>query len=293
MVYSHQMKLCFSVLIAVITITACSHNPKNIEHDLQVSKDTVNVEANSDLPDAPTLADSTNRFSLLSVFPVIPDTAKFIHQLRSQFNLVVDESPAQKQTEEITEFRKIKLFGSREDLILIEYDWKTGAMASYPWKYQIILTTKGTLVKIETADRFELVSVFENKSPLLFTLHSTAKGNGGHHLYKVSRDTLENIYEGYYDYEVQTYDAHADKFVFQPAELALSFQDVNNDHYTDMIFTGKKIMLGKYSKDSIWYDVENGKEFSYDNPAEIVPVRYVFLYDQKSGHFKAKNNSSY
>ena len=70
--------------------------------------------------------------------------------------------------------------------------------------------------------------------------------------------------------------------------------DVNKDGYNDIVFSGEELMLGKYTKDSIWYDCEiiNGKEVPYDlnNPGSIIPVKYIFLYDDKSGHFKVKEN---
>ena len=47
-------------------------------------------------------------------------------------------------------------------------------------------------------------------------------------------------------------------------------------------------MLGKYTKDSLWYDVENGKPFSAENPADKIPIKYIFLYDKQTQHFKAK-----
>lgn len=119
---------------------------------------------------------------------------------------------------------------------------------------------------------------------------ATAKGNGGHEIYKISADTLENVYEGYYDYDVQTYDAHEDQSINEPFELNIAFKDENKDGFNDIVFTGQKLMLGKYTKDSSWYDVENGKSFSIENPAERISIKYIFLYDKQTGHFKAKEN---
>ena len=117
---------------------------------------------------------------------------------------------------------------------------------------------------------------------------ATAKGNGGHEIYKISADTLENVYEGYYDYDVPTYDAHEDQSINEPFELNIAFKDENKDGFNDIVFTGQKLMLGKYTKDSSWYDVENGKPFSIENPAERISIKYIFLYDKQTGYFKAK-----
>lgn len=235
-------------------------------------------------------------FNHLSAYPLIKDSAQFIADLRRVYDLMIEESPVQKEQEKITTYKKIKLYGSDKVFYFIEYDYTAGSMASYPWKYQVILTTDGKLVKSLDADRFEFVSVFPKQHPLLLTVIRTAKGNGGHELYKISADTLENVYEGYYDYAARTYDKHEDTDVFEPNELKLQFKDVNKDGLKDMIFTGKRLMLGRFAKDSFWYDVEvvNGRHipFTVDNPGSVIPIRYVFLYDKRSGHFKAKENYS-
>jgi hypothetical protein len=235
-------------------------------------------------------------FHHLSDFPAIKDTTQFIDDLVSVYDLKPGESPVQKELEKITIYKKIKLYGSDKAFYFIEYDYAVGSMASYPWKYQVILTADGKLVKTLEADRFEFVSVYPKQHPLLLIVWRTAKGNGGHELYKGSADTLENIYEGYYDYAVKTYDKHEDTDVFEPNELKLQFKDVNKDGLKDLIFTGKRLMLGRFTKDSSWYDVEvvNGRHIPYtvDHPGSVIPVRYVFLYDKRSGHFKAKENYS-
>ncbi|HEY8894055.1 MAG TPA: hypothetical protein VIM79_04555 [Niastella sp.] len=231
-------------------------------------------------------------FNHLSAYPVIKDSAQFIADLRKVYDLKVEESPVQKEQEKITTYKKIKLYGSDKAFYFIEYDYAVGSMASYPWKCQVILTADGKPVKTLNAYRFEFVSVFPKQHPLLLTVVRTAKGNGGHELYKVSADTLENVYEGYYDYSVRTYDKHEDMDVNEPNELRLQFKDVNKDGFKDMVFTGKKLMLGRFAKDSFWYDVEvvNGREeaFTVEHPGSIIPLKYVFLYDKRSGHFKAK-----
>ena len=229
-------------------------------------------------------------FKQVSDFPAIKDSTKFIKNLRQLFDLEVHESPVQKENEKITTFKKVNLYGSDKDYYFIEYDWKVGSMAEFPWKYQLLLTKEGKLVKILAGQRFDFVTIFPNQNPFLLTVIATAKGNGGHELYKISADTLENVYEGYYDYAVGTYDAHQDLSVFEPGELKIEFVDENQDDFNDIVFTGRKLMLGKYTKDSLWYDVEEGRPFSIENPADRIPIKYVFLYDKQTGHFKAKDN---
>jgi len=227
-------------------------------------------------------------FKLLDDFPTIKDTTKFISDLRQTFDLKVQESLVQKDNEKIIAFKKVKLYGSDKDYIFIEYGWKVGSMAEFSEKYQILLTTDGKLVKILSGQRYEFIEIFKNENPFLMTVVGTSKGNGGHELYKISADTLKNIYEGYFDYDVQTYDAHEDLSVFEPNELRIGIKDENNDGFNDIVFTGQKLMLGKYTKDSLWYDIENGKPFSVENPADRITLKYVFLYNKQTGHFKAK-----
>lgn len=235
-----------------------------------------------------TQENSNKIFRQVADFPIIKDTTKFITDLRQNFGLEVDESPAQKANEKITTFKKVKIYGSDKDYFFIEYDYGDGSMASYPCKYQLLLTKDGNLVKLLTGQRFDFVTIFPNQNPFLLTVTATAKGNGGHEIYKISADTLQNIYEGYFDYDVQTYDAHGDLSVFEPYELNIEFKDQNNDGFNDILFTGQKLMLGKYTKDSLWYDVENGKPFTIENPADRISIKYIFLYDKQTGHFKAK-----
>jgi len=267
------MKTLLTLIILTLTTFGCA--------DKQTPKD-------EKLPVTKTQEKTDTIFRQVADFPIIKDTTKFIDDLRQIFKLEVHESPVQKENEKITVFKKVKLYGSDKDFIFIEYDWNVGSMAEFPWKYQLVLTTDGKLIKSLSAQRFDFVTIFPNQNPFLLTVNATAKGNGGHEIYKVSSDTLENVYEGYYDYEIHTYDAHEDLSVFEPNELNVAFKDNNKDGFNDIIFTGLKLMLGKYTKDSLWYDVENGKPFTVDNPADMISVSYIFLYDKQTGHFKAK-----
>lgn len=264
------MKSLLAFVIFSMMVLSCSNNQSPI----------------NETPAAPETGDKT--FSMVADFPIIKDTSQFILELRQSLELKVHESPAQKEKEKISTYRKVNLYGSDKDYIFIEYDWNTGSMADFPYKYQILLTAEGKLVGALSGRRYELVHIFKNQNPFLMTVVSSSKGNGGHQIFKILADTLENAYEGYFDSYLQTYDAHQDLSVYQPNELSVTFKDDNNDGYNDIIFSGQKLMLGKYTKDGLWYDVENGIPFSVENPADEISIKYVFLYDQKTGHFKAK-----
>lgn len=233
-------------------------------------------------------------FKQAADFTTIKDTTQFISDLRQTFDLEVHESPVQKENEKITAFKKVKLYGSDKDFIFIEYDWNVGSMAEFPWKYQLLLTTEGKLVKSLSGQRFDFVSIFPNQNPFLIIVTATAKGNGGHEIYRISADTLQNIYEGYFDYEVQTYDAHQDNKVYEPNELTLKVKDFDNDGFNDISFNGKIVLIQGQTKNGDWFDTEtiNEKEVTYsiDNPFKKIPVEFIFLYDKQNGHFKAKEN---
>ena len=231
-------------------------------------------------------------FGLLADFPIIADTASFIAELQKTFELESDINVSLKHGI-ITTFERVKLYGSTSDFYFIEYDWGySGAMASYPWKHQLLLTQQGKLVKTLSAQRFQFVEVFKNQHPFLLAVVVTSKGNGGHQLFKISGDTLENVYEGYYDYATQTYDAHQDIAIYKPNELILSVKDVDLDGYNDLTFSGQLVYIRGQTKLGDWYDSEtiNGRELQYsmENPFKTKPIEFVFLYDKQTGHFKAK-----
>lgn len=209
-------------------------------------------------------------FSQIATFPTISDSAKFITELLDKFELEVDnDSPTTSGS--ITTYKKIKLNGSDKDFILVEYDWKDGCMAAFPWKYQLIFTTDGKHIKTLSADRYDFIKIFPNQNPFMLALLATAKGNGGHKIYKVTTDTLENVYEGYYDYAIRTYDAHGDNTLYEPHELLLTIQDKNSDGLSDIVFKGKLL-----------YDDDVNKY--------TTALEFIFLYNKQTGHFKAKEN---
>jgi len=237
-----------------------------------------------------------DRLKEISDFPIITDTTKFISSLRKVFNLEVDESLYQKEHEKISVYKKVKIYGSDNDYIFIEYDYGNGSGVAYPWKYQLILNTEGKLVKILSKQRYEFIEIFKNQNPFLLTLESTSKGNGGHELYKITADTLENIYEMDFDYYIRTYDAHQDNTINEPFELVLNIKDYNNDGFNDISFNGNVVFIQAKTKNGDWYDGEtiDGKivNYSIDNPFKKIPIELIFLYDKKSGHFKSKENYS-
>ena len=279
-------KILLSALLPLLIFNCTRRQEAKKEEIIQIQhteKDKEDVKPTTPTP-----------FEYLADYPAIKDSSKFIQNLRQAFDLHIHESPSQQESEKITVFRKVKINGSDEDYYFIEYDWKTGSTSQYPWKYQLLLTKNGKLVKTLAAERYEFVSIFPKENPFLLATIVTGHGNGGHELYKVSTDSLENVYEGYYDFNLRTYDAHEDNKVYEPYELQLKIKDYNNDRVNDIAFKGKSVLVRGRTPDGDWYDYTtiNGKQVNYsiDNPYKKIPVEYIFLYDKKSGHFKAKED---
>lgn len=232
-------------------------------------------------------------FKPINDFPIIQDTSKFIAELKKIYKLEVDYNPNILKEEKITTFKKVKLYGSDKDFIINEFDYGDGSGASYPWKYQL-LTLDVILVKCLSVQRFEFIEIFKNENPFLLTVAGTFKGNGGHELYKITADTLENVYEGYFDYAIRTYDAHHDNSVNEPNEFNLIINDYNDDGLNDIAFVGKIVYIQGQTKNGVWFDSEtiNGKYITYsiDNPYKKIQVELIFIYDKQSGHFKTKES---
>lgn len=273
------MKTLLTLTILTLTTFGCANK--------QTPKD-------EKLPVSETQEKADTIFRQVGDFPTIKDTTKFIADLRKIFELEVDESPVQKANEKITTFKKVKIYGSNNGYFFIEYDYNVGCGAAFPYKYQLLLTTNGKLVKTLSGQRYQFIEIFKNENPFLMTVVGTSKGNGGHELYKISADTLENVYEGYFNYDVQTYDAHEDNKIYEPNELTLKVKDFNNDGFNDISFNGKTVLIQGQTKNGDWFDTEtiNGKEVTYsvDNPFKKIPVEFVFLYDKQTGHFKPREN---
>lgn len=246
------MKLFFLIIFLTITVSCTTDKSEN-------STDIINSIT-------PTLSEQ------ILDFPTINDSNEFIDALRLAFNLEVDESNFQKENQKITTYTKVEVNGGEDDYFFIEYDYGNGCQAAYPWKYQLLLNKNGEPIQSLAATRYEFVEIFKNEKPFLLTLTSTAKGNGSHQIYKISADTLENVFDGN---NFKTYDANEDDFIFEPYELNIKFIDISEDGLNDFIFSGQKIIVDE----SILY---------IENLEKKTPVKYEFIFNKKSGRFVKK-----
>ncbi len=144
--------------------------------------------------------------------------------------------------------------------------------------------------------RYQWLAVFPQQSPLLLVLNVTSKGNGGHQLFRIFKDTLQLVFDGFTNQEFRTYDAHQDNIVYNPSELKLSLSDENDDGFNDLKFTGEVLLLqGKNSKGQ-WFDHEmiDGKTISYsiDHPYKKFPLELIYYYDSRLDRFSASKNNT-
>ena len=235
-----------------------------------------------------------DRFSMISTFPEIADTSEFIREMIDFFKIEVDFQEKDELSGRINEYKKIKIYGSDNSFVILEYEYDGGTMAAFPWRYQILMSEDGKPIESFSGLRYELIEVIPNEEPFLLILKVTSRGNGGHEIYQAVEGKLKNIYEGYFNCDLKTYDKYQDLAVYEPEELEIKIKDDNGDGFNDLIFEGKLIYLMAKSPKGFWYDVDeiNGKtiEYSIENPWKKSPIRFVFLYDKETGHLVAKEN---
>lgn len=211
-------------------------------------------------------------FEIDKYYPTVSDTINFIKALEQNCHL----SSNDRNFKTLDKFQKIKLNGSTKKFYYIEYSFPISSNAEFPGKYQIILNTKGDLLKVLSAVRVDLEEIQPSENPYLFALFSTAHGNGGHSVFRINSDTIQQVYDGFLGYRPQTYSTGYGNEINIPNELRHKFSDENNDRLNDIIFFGKV----RYSK------IDLGTE------DKIATVKFVFLYDKSNGHFTEKEDYS-
>jgi hypothetical protein len=200
------------------------------------------------------------------------DTINFIKKLEENCHLY----PSRENSKTLDKFEKINLNGSTKDFYYIQYSFPHSSNGEFPGKFQIILDSKGKLLKVLSAIRVEKVKIIPNENTYLLALSSTAHGNGGHDLFRINKDTIEQVYSGFVGYGPQTYSTGYNNTENVPNELNHKFIDDNKDGFNDLVFFGKV----RYSK------IDLGTEDKTAN------VKFVFLYNKTNGHFTEKEDYS-
>jgi hypothetical protein len=208
-------------------------------------------------------------FAEIHQYPTIRDSAAFIKALRQNCHL----PPAPDNHETISYFKRSSLYGTKQKIFIIEYDYQDNARWGYPTKSQFVFNSSGKLLDILSTVRVEPVVIFPGKHPFLLGVVSTAKGNGGHVIYRMSGDSLEQVLDRFTGNRPQTYDRHEDNTVNEPYEFAYYFSDVNSDGYNDILFSGKIKIIDPPEK-------------------KMLPATFVFVYNKTNGHFIPQENYS-
>ncbi len=280
-------------LILSLSLTACNQSSNHKEVESSIVTETNYSDSGIAITYKTELETNSNFYAHkkefirhLNNYPQIVDSSTFMTDLVGYYNLSTEFTQADEG--KVNSFQKVNFYGSDKDYYLIEYDYKEGCLANYPWKYQLIISPNGDLLHIVNAERFELIHLFENENPFLLTTNVTAKGNGDHNLYQISSDTILNVLNS----NVRTIDRHQDEFIYEPAELEIQLVDLNNDGFKDIKFSGLKVAIKAFTKDGFFYDrdIINGDtiEYSTDNPFNKTSLEYNFIFDKKLKQFYLK-----
>ncbi len=165
-----------------------------------------------------------------------------------------EESPYKKS--KITQYKKVKIYGSDSTFILLEYYFGGISGINYPWKVQLVLTEAGDLVGKLYVEEVKMFKVFPKENPFLLGFYGGYRGNGGHVLLKVSADTLEHTLQDYNRGGLKTHDAYLDHLVYEPYELKLRVGDFNKDGFNDLVFSGKILQIQKRAENGDWIEYD-------------------------------------
>jgi len=255
-------------------------------NDLKEKSNSNSIKPNTTInePEPKNQTEEKTNFDLISEFPKVKDSTDFINQLEDfGFNSNC-EIPLK-----INLYKKIKIYGSNENFILIEMDY-----AFNNKKYQIaIFSENGKHIKTFYPFRYEFINLFPNESPVLMILEVTNQGNGGHAFYRFNNDKLESMNDLFTDYP-NTFDRHQDCGVFEPEELKMTFKDLNNDGFKDILFNGTRVLIQYKTPQGDWLDrvTINGKsrEYSIDQPFKKIPYKIILLYNKETSKFSPQED---
>ena len=135
----------------------------------------------------------TGRFEIEKYYPKVSDTFNFIKALEENCHLYSNE----RNSKSLDKFKKIKLNGSTKDFYYIEYSYPISSNSEFPGRYQIVLDNKGKFLKAISAVRLDIVKILPTENPYLFAFLSTAHGNGGHDIFRINEDTVEQVFDGF------------------------------------------------------------------------------------------------
>lgn len=275
------MKAVFKISILVLSLALClsaGAKPKSKKKGKDAKPKTTK-----------TTSPEVKTFKFAKNCPQIADTALFINELKSFTNLEVEDNAVSAKSQQISYYKKVKLFGSEAEYIFIEYQYKNALKPNTYSKHQVLLAKDGRLVQSFQASDFQLVEILPKQYPFLMLLYITADGIGGHSIYKLKDEALESVYDGYTKDGVISYDANEDNKVYDPFELEFVVYDYNMDGTNDISFRGKTVYIQGLTRGGVWVkeEVVMGKTISYslEHPFKTEEVKFIYVYDKESGKF--------
>jgi hypothetical protein len=274
------MKTIFFTIFIVLFLAACKKESKlNYDHvNFDALRGQENYQPDTTEEEVPNLL---NKVVLPEIreFPKIANKKLLMEKLRKLIGLT--DTTMHFPEEEILNYRKVDIRGSKAKLVLLEYRYaKDWASVEFPWKCQFIFKEDGALIETLNGYKYRFINIFPDEKPFLVIINSTARGNGSHSIYKFSNDSLINMLNYSVLFFPKTYDEiSCESFANVPAELKITVKDYNKDGYNDLIFTG-----------SIIYDTiqECVSEREYNGKEK---VKLTFIYNKRYDVFTSLEKS--
>ncbi len=162
--------------------------------------------------------------------------------------------------------RPINLYGSSEELFFIETETSSESLINYTGRTQIITDKEGNVLLSLLGNEYFFKKIIENENPLLIITEITSKGNGRHHFYGMENNKLKNFLntDGW---GIQTIGRKSMQETFIPAQLNLSFEDINEDTFLDAVFSGELLHKPTNKKENI------SLEFIFDTKLKMFNLK--------------------
>jgi hypothetical protein len=213
----------FVIFFVVLGVLSCTSNARRIPQNMLNITDFYSRTITANTP--------------------ILDTLKFLDWLDKKGYIRKDQLSLQNET--INLFKEVRISGSTEKYLLVDYQYKADVSVLYPWKNQFIFSEKGGLVAEFAANSFRLLDMKQDTGLYLLLTFSTAKGNGHHSLLKVESDSFVNVLSCGQFHPPKTYDCEEFSGKYSPCELEHRIIDLNSDRYNDIRFEGNWSYLGE------------------------------------------------
>ncbi|CAL2104580.1 exported protein of unknown function [Tenacibaculum sp. 190130A14a] len=134
----------------------------------------------------------------------------------------------------------ISIYGTSEKVNFIETRTSTESNINYTGKTYVVTNKNNDVLIKLLGNTYSFEKIFENENPFLVITEVTFKGNGIHHFYGME-DNLIKDFLNTDNWSIQTIGRGNLEETFVPKELQLTFKDINNDSFTDAVFSGESL----------------------------------------------------